>query len=235
MVCEAAARAGVPRASIYRRRTVDPDFAAAWAAALEAGLDRLRDEAVRRARDGVEETVWHGGKPVGTVRRYSDQLLMFLLRAHQPAIYREPRGSGGTGSAGDAALRAAQKAIRRAEQAADERVADAYELGQDLGVREWFDSIDRHVRKHGGPSLYDDDEADVADADEAGADAGAAGGAAVRSVGPAAAGGTAEAASAPATRATPPSETTPSGPPGYSLAVEPDADAGIPMRAPDPP
>ena len=93
MVGEAAARAGVPRASLYRKKAADPDFAAAWATALEAGLDGLRDEAVRRARDGVEETVWHRGEPVGTRRRYSDQLLMFLLRAHQPALYREPRGN----------------------------------------------------------------------------------------------------------------------------------------------
>jgi hypothetical protein len=93
MVGEAAARAGVPRASLYRRKAADPDFAAAWASALEAGLDGLRDEAVRRARDGVEQTVWYRGEPVGTVRRYSDQLLMFLLRAHQPAVYREPRGN----------------------------------------------------------------------------------------------------------------------------------------------
>ena len=98
MVCDAAAQAGVPRASLYRKKAADADFAAAWAAALEAGLDRLRDEAVRRARDGVEETVWHRGVAVGTVRRYSDQLLMFLLRAHQPALYREkyvaPAGAG---------------------------------------------------------------------------------------------------------------------------------------------
>ena len=98
MVCDAAAQAGVPRASLYRKKAADADFAAAWAVALEAGLDRLRDEAVRRARDGVEETVWHRGVAVGTVRRYSDQLLMFLLRAHQPALYREkyvaPAGAG---------------------------------------------------------------------------------------------------------------------------------------------
>jgi hypothetical protein len=97
MVVEAARRAGVPRASLYRRKAADADFAAAWAAALETGLDGLRDEAVRRARDGVEQTVWYRGEPVGTVRRYSDQLLMFLLRAHQPALYREPRGNAPAG------------------------------------------------------------------------------------------------------------------------------------------
>jgi hypothetical protein len=50
MVCEAARQASVPRASLYRRRAADAAFAAAWAAALEAGLGRLRDEAVQRAR-----------------------------------------------------------------------------------------------------------------------------------------------------------------------------------------
>ncbi|CAN0486040.1 unnamed protein product [Discosporangium mesarthrocarpum] len=54
MVAEAARQAGVPRATLYRKKAGDSRFAARWAAALEAGLDQLRDEAVRRAYHGVE-------------------------------------------------------------------------------------------------------------------------------------------------------------------------------------
>ena len=166
MVCEAAARAGAPRASLYRRRAADPAFAAAWAAALEAGLDRLRDEAVRRALHGDEQTVWHRGEAVGTARRYSDALLMFLLRAHQPAVYREPRGGA------EAAAHAAGKAARRAEDEQDRLVADAYALGKKHGVQALYDAIDgcsRGVPKRGG--YADDDRAWGADDDPAGPDA----------------------------------------------------------------
>ncbi len=40
--------------------------------------------------EGVEEPVgWYKGVPGGTVRRYSDVLLMFLLKALRPEKYRE--------------------------------------------------------------------------------------------------------------------------------------------------
>ncbi len=49
----------------------------------------LEDEAIRRARDGVTIPVFYAGKEVGAIRRPSDTLLMFLLRAHRPERYRE--------------------------------------------------------------------------------------------------------------------------------------------------
>ena len=149
MVVEAARRTGVPRASLYRKKAADAAFAARWAAALEAGLDGLRDEAVRRARDGVEETVWHKGAAVGTRRRYSDALLMFLLRAHQPGVYREPRG-------GSDELRraAAEKWAVRTVEAQAAAVQAAYEEGKaNDGLREIFERINgttRRVRDEGG-------------------------------------------------------------------------------------
>ncbi len=45
----------------------------------------------RRAFEGVEEPVFHQGKQCGTIRRYSDTLTIFLLKAHRPAKYRERR------------------------------------------------------------------------------------------------------------------------------------------------
>jgi hypothetical protein len=84
--CDAA---GMPRSSAYTWRDSDPVFAAEWDAAVDAGTDRLEDEAWRRAHDGVDEPVFQGGKEVGAVRRYSDNILLRLLSARRPSQYRE--------------------------------------------------------------------------------------------------------------------------------------------------
>jgi len=86
-VCEAARRARMPRASLYRRRADDPEFAKAWDQALEMAYDLLHDEAMRRAIEGVEKPIFYRGEQVATVRQKSDRLLMFLMRAHRPARY----------------------------------------------------------------------------------------------------------------------------------------------------
>jgi hypothetical protein len=65
----AAVSAGATRTPFYVWRADDPQFAADWDQALEAGTDLLEDEARRRAMDG------------------SDLLLIFLLRARRPEIY----------------------------------------------------------------------------------------------------------------------------------------------------
>ena len=53
------------------------------------GADMLEDEAVRRAKDGVERPVYQGGKLVGHVQEYSDTLLIFLLKGARPEKYRD--------------------------------------------------------------------------------------------------------------------------------------------------
>ncbi len=89
IVAEACRAAGAARGSFYAWRRDDPEFAAAWDEALEIGIATLEDEAIRRARDGVATPVFHRGRQVATVRKTSDALLMFLLRAHRPQLYRE--------------------------------------------------------------------------------------------------------------------------------------------------
>lgn len=96
----AASEAGLSRSTAYDWRAADADFAARWDAALEEGTDALEDEARRRALLGVETPVHYGGKAVGEIRKFSDALLMFLLRARRPETYRErattePTGRGG--------------------------------------------------------------------------------------------------------------------------------------------
>lgn len=88
-VGKACAAIGVSRTWAYDLRDANPAFAAAWDAAMGRGVSALEDEAHRRAFDGVEEPVFHLGKQVASVQKYSDTLAIFLLKAHAPEKYRE--------------------------------------------------------------------------------------------------------------------------------------------------
>lgn len=90
-VTTAVAVAGTSRTLVYEVRKADPAFATAWNEAEEIAADRLEDEARRRAIEGVPEPLVSAGKLVRdddgqpiTVRRYSDNLLIALLKAHRP-------------------------------------------------------------------------------------------------------------------------------------------------------
>lgn len=88
-VLDASRKAKIARSEVYAEREADPAFAAAWDEALVIATEALELEARRRAEKGVLEPIFYQGVKVGTVRRYSDSLLMFLLKAHRPAVYRE--------------------------------------------------------------------------------------------------------------------------------------------------
>lgn len=80
---------GVPRRTAYDWRDADPAFAKGWEEAVELGTDALEDEAIRRAHQGVDKPVYQGGRKVGTVREYSDTLLIFMLKARRPEKFKE--------------------------------------------------------------------------------------------------------------------------------------------------
>lgn len=88
-VTQAAKDAGIARLTAYRHRDRDPRFADAWDDAIEEAVDRLEAEARRRAIEGVDEPVFYKGKPVGRVKKYSDTLMIFLLKAHRPEKFRD--------------------------------------------------------------------------------------------------------------------------------------------------
>lgn len=88
-VAGAASAIGLSRTAMYQRRAADEDFATAWDEAVEAGTDILEDEARRRAVDGVPEPKYYEGAICGTVQKYSDSMLMFMLKARRPGKYRE--------------------------------------------------------------------------------------------------------------------------------------------------
>jgi hypothetical protein len=95
-VTHAAAQAGRDRQRFYELRESNEDFAEAWLHAVEAGTQVLEDEARRRAVAGWEEPVFQQGELVGSVRKYSDQLLTLLLRGRRPAVYRESAPAAGS-------------------------------------------------------------------------------------------------------------------------------------------
>lgn len=86
-ITAAARAAGISRRGAYDRREADPEFAAAWDDALEQSTDALVGAAYRRAFEGTEEPVFYQGEECGMVRRFSDRLAMFLLKAHRPQVY----------------------------------------------------------------------------------------------------------------------------------------------------
>jgi hypothetical protein len=88
-VSRACQTARIPRRSVYDWREADEEFAKAWEEALERGTDALEDEAIRRAHQGVLKPVYQGGKKVGTIREYSDTLLIFMLKARRPEKFKE--------------------------------------------------------------------------------------------------------------------------------------------------
>jgi len=96
-VTKAAAQTGISRQEWYRERGENPAFAAAWEEAVAIGVEALEDEARRRAIDGVEVPVFYQGEAVGAVRKYSDTLLIFLMKAHLPKKYADRQEITGVG------------------------------------------------------------------------------------------------------------------------------------------
>lgn len=88
-VTVAARAVGFTVGTIYKHKREDALFAERWEEALTEAVDMLEHEAHRRAFKGVDEPVYYKGDEVGYVRKYSDSLTMFLLKAHRPDKYRE--------------------------------------------------------------------------------------------------------------------------------------------------
>ncbi|GGG97530.1 terminase [Pedobacter zeae] len=88
-ITEAARKSKLDRKTMYRWRSEEPGFAKAWDEAAEIGIEAIEDEARRRAFKGTLKPIYQGGVKVGTVREYSDTLLIFLLKGAKGAKYKE--------------------------------------------------------------------------------------------------------------------------------------------------
>ena len=72
------------RTHMYRLKAKSKPFSDAWDEAVQLGTKALEDEATRRAKDGWDEPVFYQGDQCGVVRKFSDTLLIFLLKARDP-------------------------------------------------------------------------------------------------------------------------------------------------------
>ncbi len=87
---------GISLSRHYRWLANDATYAAKWREAQEVFVGRLEREAYRRAVKGVERKKFHKDEPIidpetgqqYVEREYSDQLLMFLMKANAPQKYR---------------------------------------------------------------------------------------------------------------------------------------------------
>lgn len=100
-VSSSAKAAGVDRGTPYRWRESDPEFAEAWDAAVEVAVDALEAEAWRRAATGVLEPVFQKGEQVGHIRRYSDTLMITLLKGHRREKYSDKQQHEHSGPGGE--------------------------------------------------------------------------------------------------------------------------------------
>jgi len=124
----------IARATAYAERKKNQPFREVWDSNIETAVDSLEKEAWRRAAEGVSEPIFHRGELVGTIKRYSDLLLIFLLKAHRPAMFRETTRHEHTGAEGGsidvrvAARETLENSLARiaeAETRADRRRYDA--------------------------------------------------------------------------------------------------------------
>lgn len=90
------------RRKLYRLRESDEAFATEWKRAYKEGTDVLVGEAIRRAVQGVNEPKMIGygeNAEVITVTKYSDTLLMFLIKQRDPTYRERVAIEGGGGDA----------------------------------------------------------------------------------------------------------------------------------------
>lgn len=80
------------RRKLYRLRHNDTDFDQRWREAFAQGTDALEAEAQRRAVQGVDDVKVIGSGDMQrevAFKHYSDTLLIFLLKARDPARFRD--------------------------------------------------------------------------------------------------------------------------------------------------
>lgn len=82
-ITRAAEFAQLDRPGIYARRKTDPAFEEAMQDAFEKATDRLEAEARRRGLEGYDEPVFYQGVQTATMKRYSDPLLIMLLKGNR--------------------------------------------------------------------------------------------------------------------------------------------------------
>lgn len=83
-VGHACDKARIHRSTFYRWQEHDETFSLRHEQAKADYCDSLRHEIARRGRDGVLKPVFQGGVKIGSIREFSDTLLIFEAKRHMP-------------------------------------------------------------------------------------------------------------------------------------------------------
>lgn len=86
---QAAAVAGVSMDTVMRFRKANPEFARDEISAEEFFKERLEQIALKRATEGWIEPVFGKDGQVGTIRKFDNGLLQFMLKHRVPERYRD--------------------------------------------------------------------------------------------------------------------------------------------------
>lgn len=97
IITSAVEAAGIVRSTVYEWQEHDETFSLRFHEAEATANDVIRQEIWRRAYEGVEEPVYQLAKFVGTVRKYSDTLLIFEAKRRMPE-YRDKHDVNVSGS-----------------------------------------------------------------------------------------------------------------------------------------
>lgn len=101
MVSSACKKAKIPLRTLYNWMETDEFFKTQFEVSKKRTIDRLEEEAQRRAFQGVKEPVYQGGKKVGYIQKYSDTLLQFLIKHNKKEVYTETVRQEHTGQNGE--------------------------------------------------------------------------------------------------------------------------------------
>jgi hypothetical protein len=99
-VTVACKKVKLPRRTFYNWIANDTAFKTAFDESNQIAVGLLEDEAHRRAVDGVKEGVFYKGRRVAYQQKYSDTLLIVLLKAHAPERYKDRTSTELTGKDG---------------------------------------------------------------------------------------------------------------------------------------
>lgn len=128
-----------------RRQPGAESFAAAWAAAIDFGVQRLADIALERAIDGTPVPVFWKGEQVGERRRYNDRLLMFMLRNRMPHSYPDGRAPAALPAPGQTSGDDARPTISEADLA---RIKAEWERDFRAAQEAALPSVDDVIRRN---------------------------------------------------------------------------------------
>lgn len=92
-VTQAAAAAAISRSTHLKWLNDCPGYEERFEDARQQHIDAMAAECFRRAVKGTTEHVYYLGCKVDSVQKYSDNLLMFMLKAAEPHKYRDNQKS----------------------------------------------------------------------------------------------------------------------------------------------